>query len=204
MLTYHGRDRGATDAVHLAGWRCRKALSNPDGRVVNADCLAQVLLLDSIDSLQRRFFAYGPRTTRHETQDVEERDSSSTTAGSSNVPEQVLDCAANLKVPHQWFYHFYVLSVSASLFWALQLSMPSRLARTVLLHAAKPERPSMTTNQLVLAWVLMLVQGSRRLYECLVFGKRSASTMWVGHWAVGLLFYAAMSVAVWVEGAGTW
>ena len=59
----------------------------------------------------------------------------------------------------------------------------------------------MSTNKTALVWALMLIQGIRRLFECVVFAKRSSSQMWVGHWILGLVFYACMSVAVWVEGS---
>lgn len=49
----------------------------------------------------------------------------------------------------------------------------------------------------------MLIQGARRLYECKAFAKPSASRMWFVHWLVGLAFYLAVSVALWIEGAGT-
>ena len=57
-------------------------------------------------------------------------------------------------------------------------------------------------NQLALMWTLMAVQGLRRLVESILLGKPSASKMWFVHWILGVLFYAAMSIAVWIEGAG--
>jgi 3-oxo-5-alpha-steroid 4-dehydrogenase 3 len=58
----------------------------------------------------------------------------------------------------------------------------------------------MAFEQVALTWLLMLVQGSRRLYECLVLSTPSQSKMWIGHWALGILFYVATSVAIWIEG----
>ncbi|CAL8576483.1 hypothetical protein XPA_002363 [Xanthoria parietina] len=58
-------------------------------------------------------------------------------------------------------------------------------------------------NQLALMWTLMAVQGLRRLVESILLGKSSASKMWFVHWILGVLFYAAMSIAVWIEGAET-
>jgi len=57
----------------------------------------------------------------------------------------------------------------------------------------------MMMDQVILTWVMMTLQGVRRLYESVVFAGSSLSTMWVAHWIMGLLFYATMSVAVWVE-----
>lgn len=60
----------------------------------------------------------------------------------------------------------------------------------------------MSINQVTLVWLLMTVQGIRRLLESLTLGKSSSSKMWFVHWALGISFYFAMSFAVWIEGAG--
>lgn len=57
-------------------------------------------------------------------------------------------------------------------------------------------------NQLALVWTLMAVQGLRRLAESILLAKSSASKMWFVHWILGVMFYVAMSIAVWIEGAG--
>ncbi|KAL8895136.1 MAG: hypothetical protein Q9192_003823 [Flavoplaca navasiana] len=41
----------------------------------------------------------------------------------------------------------------------------------------------------------------RRLAESILLGKSSASRMWFVHWILGILFYIAMSIAVWIDGA---
>lgn len=48
----------------------------------------------------------------------------------------------------------------------------------------------------------MLIQGVRRLNECLSFSKPSSSKMWFVHWFAGIGFYLAVTVAVWIEGTG--
>ncbi|KAI9817607.1 MAG: hypothetical protein M1832_004611 [Thelocarpon impressellum] len=58
----------------------------------------------------------------------------------------------------------------------------------------------MGPEQIALSWGLMTLQGGRRLYECIALGKPSQSTMWFVHWLLGIAFYGAMSMAVWVEG----
>lgn len=77
---------------------------------------------------------------------------------------------------------------------------------------AGPGRASMSFEQVKIAWAMLLVQGGRRMYECLTFSTEKefggrdgekeveGSQMWVGHWVIGLLFYAGLSVGVWVEG----
>lgn len=62
----------------------------------------------------------------------------------------------------------------------------------------------MRFDQVVVTWLLMFAQGSRRLYECLAISSPSTSKMWFGHWALGLLFYIGTGLAVWIEGAGKW
>ncbi|KAI4236730.1 MAG: hypothetical protein L6R40_006074 [Gallowayella cf. fulva] len=48
---------------------------------------------------------------------------------------------------------------------------------------------------------MMAVQGVRRLAESIMSGKSSTSKMWFVHWVLGIAFYLAVNVAVWVEGA---
>ncbi|KAK5749338.1 hypothetical protein LTS12_020593 [Elasticomyces elasticus] len=61
----------------------------------------------------------------------------------------------------------------------------------------------MTYRQVVVTWAILLVQGSRRLYESREFARPSKSQMWFVHWVLGLGFYTATGIAVWVEGIPT-
>ena len=58
----------------------------------------------------------------------------------------------------------------------------------------------MSVDQISLTWALVLAQGIRRLIESAALAKPSTSKMWVGLWMLGIAFYVAMSMAVWVEG----
>lgn len=63
----------------------------------------------------------------------------------------------------------------------------------------------MSFEQVKITWAMMLVQGVRRLYESLTLstsssGNKNTSKMQAWHWILGLLFYIAMSIAVWIEG----
>jgi len=58
----------------------------------------------------------------------------------------------------------------------------------------------MTARQVAVAWAMLMVQGSRRLYESLEFAKPSKSRMWFVHWVLGIAFYTTTCMAVWVEG----
>lgn len=58
----------------------------------------------------------------------------------------------------------------------------------------------MTLEQVYLVWFLMLLQGVRRLVESYTYTSTSKSGMWFGHWILGLAFYIAINIAVWIEG----
>nr|POF15209.1 polyprenol reductase [Quercus suber] len=111
-----------------------------------------------------------------------------------------LDKLATILVPHSWFTSFYAVSVTCSLFWLSQILLPASLVTGNSIQGNP--KLSMTWRQVQLTWILMLIQGSRRLYECITFYRPSQSQMWLGHWAAGVGFYLATSVAVWIEGLG--
>lgn len=127
-----------------------------------------------------------------------------------SIPERILDEIADWKVPHDYFWSFYFESVSLSPFWAgevLYLHGPIwGLVRDYTRPLAYTN--SMTFEQVKITWLMLLAQGCRRLYESLSLSKEdifsvendSASQMWGGHWLLGLGFYAATSVAIWIEG----
>lgn len=68
------------------------------------------------------------------------------------------------------------------------------------LHSSADNAPSMSIGKVAITWSLMTVQGLRRLHESTTLTKPSQAQMWVGHWLIGIAFYLAMSMAVWVEG----
>ncbi|KAH9831491.1 3-oxo-5-alpha-steroid 4-dehydrogenase, partial [Teratosphaeria destructans] len=105
--------------------------------------------------------------------------------------------------PHAWFASFYALSVAWSLLWATQVLTRAAVFRAVCDVTDRSRGPGMSARQVMVVWSLMLVQGSRRLWECLAVAPATAgskSRMWVGHWLLGLAFYVGTSIAVWVEG----
>ncbi|KAI5465587.1 hypothetical protein BGZ63DRAFT_108491 [Mariannaea sp. PMI_226] len=106
------------------------------------------------------------------------------------------------QVPHSWFLHFYIVSVSLSGFWAWQYIQKGSLMRSVVLLQDRNGGPSMELGQVYVAWLLMAMQGLRRLYESLYVSKHGKSPMWVVHWALGLVYYTTMSLSVWIEGSG--
>lgn len=60
---------------------------------------------------------------------------------------------------------------------------------------------TMSMDQIVLLWSLLLLQGIRRMVESVYVTKTSASSMWFLHYLLGIGFYLIIGVAVWIEGA---
>ena len=151
-----------------------------------------ILVIHAIPALRERFLFYGPRNspvgTKRRSQEKQ------------GWLERLLDYISSIKVPHSWFKHFYMLSVVSSMMWLQQLHTRGPFLQKFML-VTSTERPSMSFDQLVLCWTLLAIQGSRRLYECIILSKPSQSEMWVGHYLLGLLYYLAMGVAIWIEGS---
>lgn len=95
---------------------------------------------------------------------------------------RLLDAAAAIQVPHNYFTHFYVTSVACSLLWGWSLR---------LWHEH---------GQLQAVWALMLLQGVRRMLESYAYTSTSKSRMWFAHWVLGLVFYVTINIAIWIEG----
>ncbi|KAL4871566.1 hypothetical protein BDV12DRAFT_206273 [Aspergillus spectabilis] len=179
-------------------------------RAVFLFAACMILSVSLPDSLRSRFIPYGARATStaavklKTSAPASASKSTSTSPASASPVTHALDYVATLRVPHSYFTQFYVISVLSSIFWALQLlshgsafqAIATRISPEHLQHA-------ISINQVMLCCGLMLIQGVRRLHECLSFSKPSSSKMWFVHWLAGLGFYLAAAVAVWIEGAGT-
>lgn len=161
----------------------------------------------AIPVFRERFLDYGARASSpdhgNKKQGTEAKDKTST---SSSSLLKLLDAAATVQVPHSWFTSFYVVSVLSSLIWLTEVLRKGLLFDTLASDSLSYGYGSMTLSQTKLAWLLMFLQGSRRLYESLTLSssssKSSISKMWIGHWVIGAGFYVATGIAVWVEGAG--
>ena len=126
-----------------------------------------------------------------------------------NIDKGLIELITDLgQVPHSWFWHFYFLSMSMSAFWAWQYAQRGNVMSFLLdreiaygdIAAVSPQE----LGRVFLAFLMMAAQGTRRLWECFFVAKPGGSSpMWVVHWALGLGFYAVMSVSVWIQGAGT-
>lgn len=108
---------------------------------------------------------------------------------------------ASIQVPHSWFTHYYIASVASSAFWAYQIWTCGSVLRFSASYSSQDEEVG--TSQVLAAWTLMAIQGTRRLYESIVFAKPSQSRMWIGLWILGIAFYLAMGLSVWIEGIGS-
>ena len=109
---------------------------------------------------------------------------------------------AAFQVPTRFFAHFYIASVFSSGFWAFQLITKGSAFRIASQGSESTDQArSMSVDQVALTWALMAIQGLRRLLECIYFGKSSASRMWIAHWVLGISFYFAIGIAIWIEGA---
>lgn len=119
----------------------------------------------------------------------------------TNIIAHLLDHVATWQVSHSWFSSFYYLSGGLSIAWLISwLVFPRSGDTAFIMH---PRKGSMSVQQVEVAWLMMFAQGMRRLYECRSLQSASSSTksiMWIGHWLLGLLFYTATSMAIWIEG----
>lgn len=141
-----------------------------------------ILIVRLTPALRERFLDYGARgqtATSPVTREAQKR-GEGPKRPSAGV--QFLDCLTTLTVPHSWFTHFYVLCVVCSIFQCQhdvrsRMPFPSRVASGAL-----------------------LLQGCRRLLECLFYNRRSNSRMWIGHYLIGLAFYFFTNLAIFLDG----
>lgn len=184
----------------------------------------QVFFLFRLPALRNRFIIYGSRAVPTDaereadkarsgcsdsksvshwyTKVLEDlaRDDAQSTQRPASWSKRCLYVVEDLRVPHNWFLHFYIVSVASSLFWGAKIARKDSLVADICQNVQPGGTMSM--NQITLVWSLMTVHGIRRLLESLTLGKSSLSSMWFVHWALGIWFYLAMSFTVWIEGAG--
>lgn len=150
-----------------------------------------ILIVRFIPDLNSRFLDYGPRTAGTEKKAVD----------NSVLPrwfriqfDPVLDWLAEMTVPHAWFTHFYICSSICSAFWLYQSQISWRDFPSLTRHHISSQQ-----GRVAYCMMLLQLQGLRRLYECLFVAKASKSRMWIGHYFIGLAFYLATNIAVWIE-----
>ena len=162
-----------------------------------------MLTLNLSSPLRSRFITYGARATPSTAPEAKEDSSSSSSSANPSLITRALDFLSSLQVPHSYFTQFYVVSILSSLFWVGQLLLRGSVFQAVSARIS-PEhlQNSMSVNQVLLCWALMTVHSSRRLAESFIFSKPSTSRMFFVHWLLGIAFYLAATVAIWIEGAG--
>jgi 3-oxo-5-alpha-steroid 4-dehydrogenase 3 len=149
----------------------------------------QLIAIHNTPCLERRFIPYGisgPEPAE------KKRD--------AHLLDRYLDYLAAIRVPHAWFRHFYIISVVSSLFWGHQIltNGPAYAFVATLAEGGDPESSTPLYRASIL-WLLIFAQGCRRLYESSAYDKRSKSQMWVGHWVMGIGFYMAVNIALWID-----
>ncbi|KAJ5183446.1 hypothetical protein N7492_001062 [Penicillium capsulatum] len=139
--------------------------------------------------LRDRFLVYGPRAT---------------SPGPGRDASGLLDYLATWRVPHRYFTQFYIASLLSSGFWAVQILCRGGALQAIAERVNEEHQSqSMSLSQVIVCWILLAIQGSRRLWESWAFAKPSSSQMGVVHWLLGLAFYLAVGVAIWIEGSGS-
>ncbi|KAJ5112829.1 hypothetical protein N7532_000874 [Penicillium argentinense] len=146
-------------------------------------------------SLRSRFLIYGPRANPTLSE-------SRSTAAEGASRSGLLDYLATWQVPHSYFTQFYIASVASSVFWAAQLLCHGSLFQAIATRVNEEHRrQTMSLTQVLICWILLTLQGARRLWESYCFAKPSTSKMWFAHWLLGLAFYLAAGIAIWIEGS---
>lgn len=169
-----------------------------------------ILAITVVPAAERKLLLnYGPRrghsaatTTAGTATELHQKD------GNALVNAVLHKLTALGQVPHSWFFTYYAFYLVCAGFWAVQyLQDGSNLLQSLAgRQQAEIARgsPTMSGSQVVIVWSMMQLQAMRRLYECFAVMKPSKSTMWFVHWVLGLGFYLGVSMAIWVEGSGTW
>ncbi len=147
-----------------------------------------------IPSFRVQIMNYGSRGMNPQKSEIKDPNSKSKLAS-------LFEYVASIQVPHTWFTHYYIISVASSIFWSIQIVTRGR-AFAFMVTYSKGTPSTMTIDQIFLAWLLMTIQGTRRLSESITFTKPSQSRMWFGLWVLGIAYYVFMGISVWIEGIG--
>lgn len=155
------------------------------------------------DNARKAFFAYGARRPAH-TQHGPNSQASGQKAEAK--ADSLLVLTSYAQVPHSWFIHFYIVSVSWSIFWGWQYISKGSIMRAMaeMQHrsAVGSHSPEVELSATLVTWLLMSCQGARRLSECLFVSKPGSSPMSAFHWALGVAYYTAVGISVWIQGSG--
>ena len=149
-----------------------------------------ILFVRLVPPLRNRFLNYGARAT-----------SQTAATKSNNAVSRLLDTIASFRVPHNYFTHFYILSLATTAFWIGQLTtIPTPYLSYLLRHTPIPPPSPHPVSPLKTGTALLLFTGHsiRRLSESFAVPD-SSSTMFVGHYILGLLFYLVTPLALIID-----
>lgn len=156
------------------------------------------------DGARKALYAYGARRPAH-TQHGPNGQASGQKAEAK--ADSLLVLTSYAQVPHSWFVHFYMVSVSWSIFWGWQYITKGSIMRAMakMQHGSAMENhaPEVDLTATLVTCLLMSSQGARRLFECLFVSKPGSSPMSAFHWALGVAYYTAVGIMVWVHGSGS-
>jgi 3-oxo-5-alpha-steroid 4-dehydrogenase 3 len=155
------------------------------------------LFVNALPAFRERFLVYGARQSRTAAQATQKNE----IANDVSSVTKLLNAGAAVQVPHSWFIHFYVVSVLSSGWWLYQITTNGSVFQRVAMSAVPDLSASLSIGQVWLGWTLMAVQGTRRLYECAFISKSSRSRMSFVNWLLGITFYIAVGMSVWIEGS---
>ena len=165
----------------------------------------QIFTVSCFPALNARFVSYGSRSAKtpdDSTDGPKNKNNQTSQNVPLNIAQRSIDYIAVLQVPHGYFLHFYVVALLSSVFWLIQIGTGGSILRSLCAsNLDEVAVASMSVDQVLLTWSLLTLQGVRRLLESIKWNKSSASKMWFVHWLLGIAFYLAMGMAVWMDGA---
>lgn len=141
-----------------------------------------IFIVRLVPELRKRFLDYGARGQVASGTIQDPKRDEKPKPGTSSISLQLLDVLERLTVPHSWFFHFYIVAVGGSLL---------QFQHDVRSHMSPPA---------LVASGAFLLQGCRRLLECLLYNRESKSRMWIGHYVIGLAFYFFTNLALFMDG----
>lgn len=173
-----------------------------------AFCVVSSAMLFSMQVLpenaRKALFAYGARRPAHTQHGP---NSQAPGQKAEEKADSLLTLTSYAQVPHSWFIHFYMVSVSWSIFWGWQYVSKGSIMRAMaeMQHrsAVEDQTPEVALTATLVTWLLMSTQGARRLFECLFVAKPGSSPMSALHWALGVFYYTVVGISVWIRGSGS-
>ncbi|UKZ77786.1 hypothetical protein TrVFT333_005512 [Trichoderma virens FT-333] len=160
---------------------------------VSAGCVFMIQVLP--DDMRSALMDYGARRAKPSQASAEKTKAQAPSQGFFDV------LTSYGQLPHSWFIHFYIASVLWSIFWGWQFMSKGSLMRTMAEMQHRSQSPEVNLTGTLVAWLLMSYQGVRRLFECIFVTKPGSSPMWFVHWVLGLAYYTATGVSVWIHGS---